>query len=123
MAARFCVSPEELYFLGELLHADHLDYAYLAAMDKNIAGPLMEKESKASLVNRNILFEDFSGELSPNGDYLELLDPVFFGALETLALGIVAWLKVATRKVDALFVVVFAAAVESLLQFAVVHAP
>ena len=47
----------------------------------------------------------------------------FFGALETLALGIVAWLKVATRKVDALLVVVFAAAVESLLQFAVVHSP
>ena len=46
-----------------------------------------------------------------------------FGALGALALGVVARLEVATRKVDVLLVVVFAAAVERLLQLAVVHAP
>ena len=46
-----------------------------------------------------------------------------FGALETLALGIIAGLEIATRKIDALLVVVFATAIERFLQIAVIHAP
>ena len=45
-----------------------------------------------------------------------------FGALETFAVRVFARFEVATRKVDVLLVVVFAAAIESLLQLAVVHA-
>ena len=45
------------------------------------------------------------------------------GALETLAVRVLARLEIATAEVDVLLVVVFAAAVERLLQLAVVHAP
>ncbi len=34
MADILRVSPEELYCLGELLHAEYMDYSYIAAMDK-----------------------------------------------------------------------------------------
>ena len=46
-----------------------------------------------------------------------------FGALETFAVRVFARLEIAAREVDVLLVVVSAAAVERLLQFAVIHAP
>ena len=55
------------------------------------------------------------------GDHVFPLDA--FCPLGAFAVGVFARLEVATAKVDILLVVVFAAAVESLLQFAVVHAP
>ena len=42
-------------------------------------------------------------------------------ALETFAVGIVAWLKIATTEIDRFFVFVFAPAVECLLQVPIVN--
>ncbi len=86
MAGVLRVSPEELYCLGELLHAEYMDYSYIAAMDKYSRDmSLMSKDARSSLVKKGVLSEDFSGDIIPNGDYLELLDPVFFSALEISA--------------------------------------
>ena len=54
------------------------------------------------------------------GDHVFPLDA--FCPLGAFAVGVFARLEIATAKVDVLLVVVFAAAVESLLQFAVVYA-
>lgn len=78
------ISAEELYFLGTRLQAKYIDYAYVAAMDdigQNY--PLFEKETRASLVSKGILEEDFSGNIEINSGVSDLLKPIFFGEVET----------------------------------------
>jgi len=78
------LSPEELYYLGSVLQAKYIDYAYVAAMDdigQNYA--LFESEAKASLVKSGILMEDFGGNLEIDQTVLSLLRPIFFGEIET----------------------------------------
>ena len=78
------LSPEELYYFGTILQAKYIDYAYVAAMDdigQNYT--LFEKETAASLVNKGLLFEDFSGNVEISDEALALLKPIFFGETET----------------------------------------
>lgn len=78
------LTPKELYCLGGVLNAKYIDYAYIAAMDdigQDFA--LFQRETIASLVEKEVLLESFSGDLEPNGEYLELLQPIFFGTVET----------------------------------------
>lgn len=78
------LTPEELYFLGTRLQAKYIDYAYVAAMDdigQNFS--LFEKETGAALVNKGVLQEDFSGNIQINPNVSELLNPIFFGEIET----------------------------------------
>lgn len=78
------LTPKELYCLGGVLNAKYIDYAYIAAMDdigQDFA--LFQRETTAELVDKEILLEDFSGDMEPNGAYLELLQPIFFGTVET----------------------------------------
>ena len=78
------ISPEELFFLGALLQAKYIDYAYIAAMDDiqdNFS--LKKKETIAGLVNRGVIQEDFSGDLEVCMELRTMLDPVFFGIKET----------------------------------------
>lgn len=83
MGETLVISPEELYYLGRLLKAEYIDYAYIAAM-RDIGGNfrLFSKESAAALTQRALLREDFSGNLEPDDDALRLLRPIFFGAAE-----------------------------------------
>ena len=56
------LTPKELYCLGGILSARYIDYAYIAALDdigQDYA--LFEKETRASLVAKGMLEEDFSG--------------------------------------------------------------
>lgn len=84
MTKEILISPKELYYLGVLLQASYIDYAYVAAMD-DIGDnyELFEKETAAQLVKRGILLEDFSGNMQVNDSALELLKPIFFGTVET----------------------------------------
>lgn len=78
------LTPRELYCLGGILNARYIDYAYIAALDD--AGQdfaLFKKETLASLVSKEILTEDFSGNLELDESYVQLLTPVFFGNVET----------------------------------------
>ena len=84
MEKEIILSPEALYYLGSLLQANYIDYAYVAAMGdikQNYA--LFEKETRAALVSQGILTEDFSGNLEIDPVAQKLLKPVFFGEIET----------------------------------------
>lgn len=78
------ILPEELFFLGTLLQAKYIDYAYIAAMDDiqdNFS--LKKKETIAGLVKKGFIQEDFSGDLEVGTELRSLLEPVFFGVKET----------------------------------------
>lgn len=78
------LTPEELYFMGRLLQAKYIDYAYVAAMnDINQNFALFENEARASLVSAGILTEDFSGNTEIEPSALSVLKPIFFGEVET----------------------------------------
>ena len=84
MAQNILLTPGELYFLGKLMQARYIDYAYVAGMDDiSQHRDLYEKETTASLVRKNILMEDFSGDVEIDPGCEDLLRPVFFGETET----------------------------------------
>lgn len=78
------LTPEKLYYLGTLLQAKYIDYAYIAAMDDVAQNySLFEKEACTELVKAGVLIEDFSGNTEIKGVYRDILSPVFFGETET----------------------------------------
>lgn len=84
MKKEIILSPEELYYLGSILQAEYMDYAYIAAMSKQgKSEELFANEAKASLVKAGILAEDFGGDLEVEEATAELLKPIFFGKTET----------------------------------------
>ena len=84
MKKEIVLSPEELYYLGSILGAEYMDYAYIAAMSKQgKSEELFANEAKASLVETGILTEDFGGNLEVESETLALVKPIFFGKTET----------------------------------------
>ena len=84
MGREILLTPEELYYLGALVQAKYIDYAYVAAMDDiNQNYALFEKETCAALVNAGIIMEDFSGNMEVDSFVLALVQPIFFGETET----------------------------------------
>jgi len=84
MTKEILISPKELYYLGSMLQASYIDYAYVAAMeDIGNNYELFEKETAAQLVKKGILIEDFSGNMQVSDVALALLKPIFFGTVET----------------------------------------
>lgn len=84
MEKAIILSPEELYYMGRLMKAKYIDYAYIAAMkDIKQNYSLFKKETQASLVDMGILVEDFSGEIEIDAIAYDVFKPVFFGEVET----------------------------------------
>lgn len=84
MNKEIVLTPEQLFFMGRLLQAKYIDYAYVAAMnDINQNFALFETEAKAALVSSGILMEDFGGNLEVDSAVLSVLKPIFFGEIET----------------------------------------
>lgn len=84
MKKNIILTPEELYYMGTLLQAKYIDYAYVAAMgDIQQKREIYESETKESLVAKGVLMEDFSGNLEVESDVKKLLEPIFFGELES----------------------------------------
>lgn len=84
MRQEIIFTPKQLYFMGRLMQARYIDYAYVAAMEdihQNYA--LFESETRAELVSAGILMEDFGGNLEIQSTARSLLLPVFFGETET----------------------------------------
>ena len=80
MMKEIVLTPEQLYFMGRLLQAQYIDYAYVAAMnDINQNFTLFETEAKASLVSARILMEDFGGNVEVDPTVLGILTPIFSG--------------------------------------------
>ena len=84
MNKEIVLTPEQLYYMGRVLQAKYIDYAYVAAMkDINQNFSLFETEAKASLVSAGILMEDFGGNVEIDPTVVQLLKPIFFGETET----------------------------------------
>lgn len=84
MKKEIIVTPEELYYLGKLLRAKYIDYSYVSMMDdikENYS--LFEKEARASLVKKNYLCEDFSGDIEVDVCVENILKIVFNGEKES----------------------------------------
>lgn len=84
MKKEIILKPEELYYLGALLQAKYIDYAYVAAMgDIQQRREIYESESKEGLAKKGFLQEDFMGEIEVIAKAAQWLDPIYFGTLET----------------------------------------
>lgn len=84
MNKEIVLTPEQLFFMGRLLQAKYIDYAYVAAMnDINQNFALFETEAKAALVSVGALMEDFGGNVEVDSAVLSVLKPIFFGEIET----------------------------------------
>lgn len=78
------ITPGELYYLGRILQAKYIDYAYVAAMeDIRHNSAVYESGTRSALVEAGILSEDFSGNLEVENKVKELMTPVFFGEFES----------------------------------------
>ncbi len=70
--------------MGALLQAKYIDYAYIAAMgDIEQRRGFYESESVTGLVEKGLLTEDFNGDLTVMELAREVLEPVFYGDLES----------------------------------------
>lgn len=77
------ITPEELYYLGGLMQAKYIDYAYISAMEdiqKNYS--LYESKAKTGLAKKGLLEEDFSGDMEISEEAKQLLSPIFLGEFE-----------------------------------------
>ena len=84
MNKEIVLTPEQLYYMGRLLQAKYIDYAYVAAMnDISQNYSLFETEAKAALVAAGILMEDFGGNVEVDPYVLDILKPIFFGEVES----------------------------------------
>lgn len=84
MDKEIILSPEELYYMGRFLQAKYIDYAYVAAMsDINHNYALFEKETRNSMIASGYIMEDFAGNVEVDQKITDLLNPIFFGEVET----------------------------------------
>ena len=84
MEETLTLTPEQLFFLGTLMDAAHINYEYVAAL-----GELQRNYSRSrrkcldELVQAGILRERLKGEISLRPGPKKLLQNVFFGHTET----------------------------------------
>ena len=84
MEERITLRFEELFFLGELMKAEYMDYSYIAAMGEIQRGyEVIRGKCLQSLARRRIITQRLSGEVTVQPQARELLNNVFFGKLET----------------------------------------
>ncbi|MGN0165883.1 MAG: hypothetical protein ACI39R_06840 [Lachnospiraceae bacterium] len=82
MAKVIVLTPDELYYMGKVMHAKYIDYAYISAI-KSIEVPyeIYMKEIRYSLIDKEII-DKYSGDDTPDKDVAALLNPIFFGTFE-----------------------------------------
>ena len=84
MGKEIALTPKELYYLGILMQAEFIDYDYVAIMEdieSNYAG--FQSECEASLTQKGILIESFTGNAEIDKDADRILNPIFFGRTES----------------------------------------
>ena len=84
MDKEIVLSAEEIFYLGKMMSAKYIDYAYVAAMT-DISADLQsfEKDTQSKLVKKGYLSENFSGDIELDEEIKCILEPVFFGETET----------------------------------------
>lgn len=84
MKKELILSPEALYYMGTQLQAKYIDYAYIAMMeDIQHNHALYESSARAALADQGVLTEDFSGRIEVDSEARALLEPIFFGEMES----------------------------------------
>lgn len=84
METKLTLTPEQLFFLGTVMDAEHINYAYIAAL-----GELQRNYNRTrrkcldELVQAGVLRERLSGELLLKPAPKKLLSNLFFGKKET----------------------------------------
>lgn len=84
MTNEIVLRPEELFFLGNVMHAANQDYSYIASMGE-ICRNYAQTEQKCllNLSRMGVIRQRLSGEISVRPQVEGLLKKVFFGELET----------------------------------------
>ncbi|MEE3450686.1 MAG: hypothetical protein VZR27_08315 [Acutalibacteraceae bacterium] len=84
MNSEITITAEELLYLGKLINAHYLDYAYIVCL-KNVSKDLTahDKIVKQELIKKEYIFESFSGKIEVEESVTDLLLPVFNGKKET----------------------------------------
>lgn len=77
------ITPVELYFLGVLLEAEYVDYAYISSIPEIYDNyRVIEQNTLDHLESKNLIEQDFDGTVTVNEQLEDLLKPVFFGLVE-----------------------------------------
>lgn len=85
MSSPITLTAKELYFLGKILQANYIDYAYIAAMPGiQQRYRVHEQQAVESLEDKGLLEEDFGGEIEVSEEAEALFAPMFFGETEYL---------------------------------------
>ncbi len=78
------ITADELFFLGKLMNAKYIDYAYIVCMNDSADDfNIREKAVKQGLIKKELVFESFSGKTDVDESLTEILLPVFYGKKET----------------------------------------
>lgn len=84
MEPELIVSPEELFFLGKMVKAKYIDYAYISMMeDVGQARALAAQKAQRRLEEAGYMSESFSGDVEIKPEIRALLEPLFFGEFES----------------------------------------
>lgn len=85
MSIKARLTAKEVYFLAKCMGAKYLDYYYFAAMsDIEKRYTLHEQQALESLEEKEIIEEDFSGNIEIPDEVIRLFEPVFFGKKESM---------------------------------------
>ena len=84
MSEEIRLRPEQLFFLGQLMGARYIDYAYIADMrELGRSYPYIEQGVLTELSREGLIRKRLGGGTVVRSDVASLLMPVFFGRLET----------------------------------------
>ena len=83
MKDKIKLTYEQLFFLGELLDAEYIDYRYIAALsDIEQRYYFLRDSARAELVEKELLGENFCGDITVKSWMKDMLEPLFFGGEE-----------------------------------------
>lgn len=83
MNSEIKISADELFYLGKLMNAKYIDYAYIVCLNDGADNfQIREKSIKQGLIKKEYIFESFSGNIDIEESITSLLLPVFNGKKE-----------------------------------------
>lgn len=84
MLKNVLLTYEQLFFLGEMMNAEYIDYRYIESMkDIEQRYSFLKNTATSDLVEKDLVEEDFFGEITVKPEVVELLEPIFFGKTES----------------------------------------
>lgn len=76
-------TANEIYVLAGVMKAKYIDYAYVAGMDATEEDfSVFANGIRSDLIRKEVLQEDFFGDVTLNDNYKGMLAPIFLGEVE-----------------------------------------